>query len=216
MERTSDSARGRIILATVKGDVHDIGKNLVDIILSNNGYEVINLGIKVPPEALIQAVRERRPDAIGLSGLLVKSAQQMVITAGDLKDAAIDLPVLVGGAALSNRFTRMKIAPAYGGTVVYAGDAMSGLDILNRLMEPESRARLEAELLEADLGAARPRPQVDFAVAARRSRSTCLFRPCPTSTVTRLRLATSTRFGVMSTRRCFTVVTWGLRGGSTI
>ncbi|MCI0489255.1 MAG: methionine synthase [Blastocatellia bacterium] len=152
MEKSEDSSRGRVILATVKGDVHDIGKNLVDIILSNNGYRVINLGIKVPPEVLIQAAREHRPDAIGLSGLLVKSAQQMVVTAGDLKDSGIDLPLLVGGAALSDRFTRTKIAPAYGGTVVYSKDAMNGLDILNRLMDAESRGRLEAELLEKDLG----------------------------------------------------------------
>ncbi|HXI90946.1 MAG TPA: homocysteine S-methyltransferase family protein, partial [Blastocatellia bacterium] len=152
MEKTADSSRGRIILATVKGDVHDIGKNLVDIILSNNGYQVVNLGIKVPPEILIQAVREHRPDAIGLSGLLVKSAQQMVLTAEDLKDAGIDQPLLVGGAALSDRFTRGKIAPAYGGTVVYANDAMNGLDILNRLMDPKSLAKLEGDLLERDLG----------------------------------------------------------------
>jgi 5-methyltetrahydrofolate--homocysteine methyltransferase len=179
MERTADSTRGRVILATVKGDVHDIGKNLVDIILSNNGYEVINLGIKVPPEALIHAVRERRPDVIGLSGLLVKSAQQMVITAGDLKDAGIDLPVLVGGAALSNRFTRMKIAPAYGGTVVYANDAMSGLDILNRLMDPESRASLEAQLLEADLAATEPKPQTALVETDRRSSQISLDLPVP-------------------------------------
>ncbi|HKY03515.1 MAG TPA: homocysteine S-methyltransferase family protein, partial [Blastocatellia bacterium] len=146
MERSEQSARGRVILATVKGDVHDIGKNLVDIILSNNGYTVINLGIKVPPETIIKAVREHRPDAIGLSGLLVKSAQQMVVTAGDLKDAGVDLPLLVGGAALSNRFTRTKIAPAYGGAVVYANDAMSGLSILNQVMDPDARARLEAGL----------------------------------------------------------------------
>ena len=152
MEKSSDSSRGRIILATVKGDVHDIGKNLVDIILSNNGYQVVNLGIKVPPEVLIQAVREHNPDAIGLSGLLVKSAQQMVLTAEDLKDAGIEQPLLVGGAALSDRFTRGKIAPAYGGTVVYANDAMNGLDLLNRLMHSDSRAKLEAELLERDLG----------------------------------------------------------------
>src|SRR5215471_4101902 len=130
MEKSDSTTRGRIILATVKGDVHDIGKNLVDIILSNNGYTVINLGIKVPPEVLIQAHREHKPDAIGLSGLLVKSAQQMVVTAGDLRDAGITSPLLVGGAALSDRFTRLKIAPAYGGTVVYAGDAMNGLDIM--------------------------------------------------------------------------------------
>jgi 5-methyltetrahydrofolate--homocysteine methyltransferase len=152
MEKTADSSRGRIILATVKGDVHDIGKNLVDIILSNNGYQVVNLGIKVPPEVLIQAVREHKPDAIGLSGLLVKSAHQMVLTAEDLKDAGIDQPLLVGGAALSDRFTRGKIAPAYGGTVVYANDAMNGLDILNKLMDPQSRAKLEGDLLERDLG----------------------------------------------------------------
>ena len=152
MEKSADSSRGRIILATVKGDVHDIGKNLVDIILSNNGYQVVNLGIKVPPEVLIQAVREHQPDAIGLSGLLVKSAQQMVLTAEDLKDAGIDQPLLVGGAALSDRFTRGKIAPAYGGTVVYANDAMNGLDILNKLMDPQARAKLEGDLLDRDLG----------------------------------------------------------------
>lgn len=152
MEKKADSTRGRIILATVKGDVHDIGKNLVDIIMSNNGYEVVNLGIKVPPEVLIQAVREHKPDAIGLSGLLVKSAQQMVLTAEDLKNSGIGLPLLVGGAALSDRFTRGRIAPAYGNTVVYANDAMNGLDILNRLMDPHSRAKLESDLLERDLG----------------------------------------------------------------
>jgi len=151
MERSETSARGKVILATVKGDVHDIGKNLVDIILSNNGYTVVNLGIKVPPEQLIEAAHEHRPDAIGLSGLLVKSAQQMVTTATDLRDAGIDLPLLVGGAALSDRFTRTRIAPEYDGTVVYCNDAMNGLDTLNRLMEPQARAQLEAELRERDV-----------------------------------------------------------------
>ncbi|HYM15174.1 MAG TPA: homocysteine S-methyltransferase family protein, partial [Dehalococcoidia bacterium] len=130
MEKDASSTRGTVLLATVKGDVHDIGKNLVDIILSNNGYRVINLGIKVPPEALIEAAQQHRPDVIGLSGLLVKSAQQMVITAGDLKQAGVGLPLLVGGAALSDRFTRGRIAPAYEGTVVYCNDAMNGLDTL--------------------------------------------------------------------------------------
>jgi len=133
------AARGKIILATVKGDVHDIGKNLVDIIFSNNGYQVINLGIKVPPEEIIRAARENRPDAIGLSGLLVKSAHQMVTTAAELREAGISTPVLVGGAALSERFTRQKIAPAYSGAVCYARDAMSGLELMNRLMDPATR-----------------------------------------------------------------------------
>ena len=91
MEKSETSARGKIVLATVKGDVHDIGKNLVEIILGNNGFTVINLGIKVPPDDLIRAYHGHRPDAIGLSGLLVKSAQQMVTTAGDFKDAGINV-----------------------------------------------------------------------------------------------------------------------------
>jgi 5-methyltetrahydrofolate--homocysteine methyltransferase len=169
MEKSDTSSRGKVILATVKGDVHDIGKNLVDIILSNNGYNVVNLGIKVPPEILIQAVREHRPDAIGLSGLLVKSAQQMVITAADLKDSGIELPMLVGGAALSDKFTRGKIAPAYANTVVYAKDAMNGLDILNRLMDADLRAKLEADLLAQDLGSVAPTPQTIMPESATRS-----------------------------------------------
>ena len=128
MEKSETAARGKVILATVKGDVHDIGKNLVEIILANNGYEVINLGIKVPPDMLIRACQEHQPDAIGLSGLLVKSTQQMVITATDLKSAGIGVPLLVGGAALSEKFTRTKIAPAYGEAVCYAKDAMTGLE----------------------------------------------------------------------------------------
>jgi 5-methyltetrahydrofolate--homocysteine methyltransferase len=145
MEHASDSNKGKIILATVKGDVHDIGKNLVDIILTNNGYQVINLGIKVPPEQLIEAYHQHRPDAIGLSGLLVKSAQQMVVTAADLKAAGITIPMLVGGAALSDRFTRGKIAPSYGFIVVYCKDAMTGLAMMNRLMNPSERETVAKE-----------------------------------------------------------------------
>ena len=139
MEKADTAARGKIILATVKGDVHDIGKNLVEIILGNNGYNVINLGIKVPSERLIQAFREHQPDVIGLSGLLVKSAQQMVLTATDFKEAGISVPVLVGGAALSERFTVNKIAPAYGDAVCYAKDAMTGLRLMNQIMDPRER-----------------------------------------------------------------------------
>ncbi|MGH9760503.1 MAG: vitamin B12 dependent-methionine synthase activation domain-containing protein, partial [Blastocatellia bacterium] len=109
---------------------------------------------------LIQAAREHHPDAIGLSGLLVKSAQQMVVTASDLHDAGIRLPLLVGGAALSDRFTRTKIAPAYDNTVVYAKDAMTGLDIMNRLMTPDARAQLEADLAAKDFPELRPRVEV--------------------------------------------------------
>jgi 5-methyltetrahydrofolate--homocysteine methyltransferase len=142
MEKADAASRGKVILATVKGDVHDIGKNLVEIILANNGYQVINLGIKVPPEALIQAFHQHRPDVIGLSGLLVKSTQQMAITAGDLQAAGVRVPLLVGGAALSEKFTRTRIAPAYGEAVCYAKDAMTGLSLMNRIMDPAARTAL--------------------------------------------------------------------------
>jgi len=145
MEKADTAKRGKIVLATVKGDVHDIGKNLVEIILKNNGFDVVNLGIKVPPEKLIEAFQEHKPDAIGLSGLLVKSAQQMVITANDLKDAGIGVPLLVGGAALSAKYTQQKIAPSYGGTVCYAKDAMTGLRLMNELMDPATRERVLSE-----------------------------------------------------------------------
>jgi len=137
MEKKEGSTKGKVILATVKGDVHDIGKNLVDIILSNNGYEVIDLGIKVAPQQLIEAVREHQPDIIGLSGLLVKSAQQMVVTAQDLRQAGISTPILVGGAALTRKFTENKIAPEYDGIVLYAKDAMDGLVLANQLQQGE-------------------------------------------------------------------------------
>jgi 5-methyltetrahydrofolate--homocysteine methyltransferase len=152
MEKADTAKRGKIVLATVKGDVHDIGKNLVEIILKNNGYDVVNLGIKVPPEELIKAYQDHRPDAIGLSGLLVKSAQQMVITASDLKDAGIEIPLLVGGAALSARFTQTKIAPSYGRAVCYAKDAMTGLRLMNQLMDPATRERVLHEHAAAGNG----------------------------------------------------------------
>ncbi|SDZ30493.1 5-methyltetrahydrofolate--homocysteine methyltransferase [Evansella caseinilytica] len=142
MEKNDDSGKGKVVLATVKGDVHDIGKNLVEIILSNNGFKVIDLGIKVTPQALIEAVRKEKPDMIGLSGLLVKSAQQMVLTAQDLRQSNISIPILVGGAALSRKFTDNKISPEYSGPVIYAKDAMDGLQLANRLQNPAEREEL--------------------------------------------------------------------------
>lgn len=149
MEKSDVASRGKIILATVKGDVHDIGKNLVQIILGNNGYEVIDLGIKVPPAALIEAILEHQPDAVGLSGLLVKSAQQMVVTAQDLKTAGIQIPILVGGAALSAKFTATKIAENSDSVVIYAKDAMNGLDIANRLLNEDTQEEFVEEVQRA-------------------------------------------------------------------
>jgi 5-methyltetrahydrofolate--homocysteine methyltransferase len=146
MEKAESATRGSIVLATVKGDVHDIGKNLVEIIWKNNGYRVINLGIKVPPEDLIAAYERHKPDAFGLSGLLVKSAQQMVLTAQDLRAAGIDIPLFVGGAALTRKFTATRIAPEYPGATLYAKDAMDGLDLANRLFGATTREALLTEV----------------------------------------------------------------------
>ncbi|MBO0958870.1 methionine synthase [Neobacillus sp. MM2021_6] len=149
MEKGDVSAsKGKVILATVKGDVHDIGKNLVDIILSNNGYQVHDLGIKVTPTELVQAIQKEKPDFVGLSGLLVKSAQQMVLTAQDMKEAGISLPILVGGAALSRKFTDTKISKEYDGLVLYAKDAMTGLSLANQLGSPEEHQKLHDEKAE--------------------------------------------------------------------
>ena len=167
MEKSAASSRGKVVLATVKGDVHDIGKNLVEIILSNNGYEIINLGIKIPPQELIAAHEAHRPDIIGLSGLLVKSAQQMIATAEDLNGAGVEVPILVGGAALTRKFTETRIAPKYDGPVLYATDAMDGLSLANQLMQPDQReAVLEsrAQRVEAPASAVSP-PKITVARA---------------------------------------------------
>ena len=142
MDKSETITKGKVVLATVKGDVHDIGKNLVEIILSNNGYEVINLGIKIPPQDLIEAYKQHKPDMIGLSGLLVKSAQMMVETVRDFRQAGVDPPILVGGAALSNRFTRLRISPEYDGLVLYAQDAMTGLSLANSVQNADERQAL--------------------------------------------------------------------------
>ena len=160
MDKTKTTSRGTVLLATVKGDVHDIGKNLVHIIMKNNGYEIVDLGIKVAPETLIAAVKKVAPHIIGLSGLLVKSAQQMSITAEDLTAAGIRIPVLVGGAALSPKFTATKIATRYDGPVLYAKDAMTGLDLANQLQDGNQREALleKNRAIQAHLSTIMPAP----------------------------------------------------------
>jgi 5-methyltetrahydrofolate--homocysteine methyltransferase len=158
MEKADVVAKAVMLLATVKGDVHDIGKNLVDIILSNNGYKVVNLGIKVPPSELIKAAKQHKPDFIGLSGLLVKSAQEMVSTADELAAAGVTAPILVGGAALTERFTYGRIAPKYQGVVAYARDAMTGLDLANRLFDESKRPELDAMVAAKRVEAEKPVP----------------------------------------------------------
>ncbi len=133
MEKVAGSQKGTIVLATVKGDVHDIGKNLVDIILSNNGYRVVNLGIKQPGDSIIRAAQEHRADAIGLSGLLVKSTLEMKYVIQDLERQKLDFPVICGGAALTRKYVEDDLRREYANAVFYADDAFSGLHIMQDL-----------------------------------------------------------------------------------
>ena len=166
MEKDESATRATLVLATVKGDVHDIGKNLVEIVLKNNGYRIINLGIKVPPEDLIAAYHQHKPDAFGLSGLLVKSAHQMVTTAADLRAAGIDIPLFVGGAALTRRFTATRISVEYGGPTIYAKDAMDGLDLANRLFGAATRDAMLERLRSEQEGLRTGAEAADRAVPA--------------------------------------------------
>ena len=134
MERAQGQTRGTIVLATVKGDVHDIGKNLVDIILTNNGYRVCNLGIKVPLADMLAAYREHKADAIGMSGLLVKSTVVMRENLEEMARQGMQVPVLLGGAALTRNYVEEECVAAYGGgRVAYARDAFDGLTLMDKL-----------------------------------------------------------------------------------
>src|SRR4051812_6864876 len=133
MEKVEGSRKGTIVLATVKGDVHDIGKNLVDIILSNNGYEVVNLGIKQPADTIIQAAQKHNAHAIGLSGLLVKSTLEMKYVIQDLQRQSMEFPVICGGAALTRKYVEDDLRREDSSGGVYADDAFAGLHIMEDL-----------------------------------------------------------------------------------
>ncbi|NEC25419.1 methionine synthase [Streptomyces sp. SID8111] len=136
MEKTDEAGKGTIVLATVRGDVHDIGKNLVDIILSNNGYNVVNLGIKQPVSAILDAADEHRADVIGMSGLLVKSTVIMKENLEELnqRGLAADYPVILGGAALTRAYVEQDLYEIYQGEVRYARDAFEGLRLMDALI----------------------------------------------------------------------------------
>src|SRR5262245_56780830 len=136
MERTGEAGKGKIVLATVKGDVHDIGKNLVDIIVSNNGYDVVNLGIKQPISAIVQAADDHEADVIGMSGLLVKSTVVMRDNLAELnsRGMAERWPVLLGGAALTRSYVEQDLASLFDGEVRYARDAFEGLRLMDAMM----------------------------------------------------------------------------------
>ena len=154
MEATDDDGKGRMVIATVKGDVHDIGKNLVDIILSNNGYEVVNLGIKQPISSILDAAIDKKADVIGMSGLLVKSTVVMKENLLELNNRGVaeQFPVMLGGAALTRSYVENDLTEVYDGDVSYARDAFEGLRLMDTIMtrkrgggpDPDSPEEIEA------------------------------------------------------------------------
>jgi 5-methyltetrahydrofolate--homocysteine methyltransferase len=183
MEKTDEGGKGTIVLATVRGDVHDIGKNLVDIILTNNGYNVINVGIKQPINDIIAAAEQHNADVIGMSGLLVKSTLVMKENLEELASRGFGTkwPVILGGAALTRAFVEDDLASQFEGVVRYAKDAFEGLDLMEPLVkiargaDPESvglpplKKRIHAKTQltlteEADL----PAPMLQVTTASQR------------------------------------------------
>jgi 5-methyltetrahydrofolate--homocysteine methyltransferase len=134
MDKADSTSKGTFVIATVKGDVHDIGKNLVDIILTNNGYKVINLGIKCPVETMLHAAEEHAADALGMSGLLVKSTLIMKENLEVLNERSVTIPVVLGGAALTRRYVEQDLRAIYKGPVVYANDAFDGLRFMEQVV----------------------------------------------------------------------------------
>jgi 5-methyltetrahydrofolate--homocysteine methyltransferase len=185
MERVAGQEKGIIVLGTVKGDVHDIGKNLVDIILTNNGYKVVNLGIKVPLNDIVAAARQHKAHAIGMSGLLVKSTVVMRENLEEMSRIGLDVPVLLGGAALTRNYVEDDCVKAYAcGRVAYARDAFDGLHLMDKVMgnsfddylaATQAKRRGKSKNEKRTLGTADPRgfAPVDVAYAeARRRRMT--------------------------------------------
>jgi len=172
LERSEQDERVKILLATVQGDVHDIGKNLVDIILSNNGYQVHNLGIKVPAETIIAQAQAHQVDIIGLSGLLVKSALVMQESLAQYQQAGLDVPILLGGAALTPKFVATDCVPKYQGPVVYCADAFAGLRAVGeheagtltstQWHAPEKRVQSPKEGNSVDIARDNPVPVTPF------------------------------------------------------
>ena len=137
---------GKVLIATVKGDVHDIGKNIVSVVMACNNYEIIDLGVMVPAETIVECAKRERPDVIGLSGLITPSLAEMVHVAELLEKEHFDIPLLIGGAATGKVHTALKIAPIYSAPVVHVRDASQNVPVLAKLMNPLSRDAFVSEL----------------------------------------------------------------------
>ena len=148
-KREGDRPQGRVLLATVKGDVHDIGKNIVGVILQCNNYEVIDLGVMVPGERILDTARGREADIVGLSGLITPSLDEMARVARSMQERGLELPLLIGGATTSPRHTALRIAPEYDGPVVHVKDASRAVATVSRLLDPAARGAY-LEQVDAD------------------------------------------------------------------
>jgi 5-methyltetrahydrofolate--homocysteine methyltransferase len=142
----STTSAGKVLLATVKGDVHDIGKNIVSVVMACNGYEVIDMGVMVPADQIVKKAQEEHVDMIGLSGLITPSLDEMVQVALALERAGLDIPLLIGGATTSQLHTALKIAPVYHAPVVHLKDASQNPSVAARLMNPVLKHELEDDL----------------------------------------------------------------------
>lgn len=152
-EKVEGAAKaGKILLATVKGDVHDIGKNIVAVVMACNNYEIIDMGVMVPPEQIVKKAIDEKVDVIGLSGLITPSLEEMVRVAEQLRKAGLDIPILIGGATTSELHVALKIAPVYGGTVMWMKDAAQNCIATARLLSEEGKAELKSELDERYAG----------------------------------------------------------------
>jgi len=144
-EEAGESAKARILMATVKGDVHDIGKNIVGVVLGCNGYEVIDLGVMVPADKILRIAKEKKVDMVGLSGLITPSLDEMVNVAEEMTRREFDMPLLIGGATTSRQHTAVKVAPAYDGPVVHVLDASRAVGTVTSLLEPKARKALDVK-----------------------------------------------------------------------
>ena len=147
-KKEGTTTAGKVLMATVKGDVHDIGKNIVDVVMSCNNYEVIDLGVMVPAEQIVKKAMTEKVDMVGLSGLITPSLEEMVNVAMEMERAGLKIPIMVGGATTSEMHVALKIAPIYSGIVVWVKDAAQNPMLAQRIMNPADRNRFEAELKE--------------------------------------------------------------------
>jgi 5-methyltetrahydrofolate--homocysteine methyltransferase len=188
-EAGAGGPQGRLVVATVKGDVHDIGKNIVGVVLACNNYEVVDLGVMVPADRILQEAIDRKADIVGLSGLITPSLDEMVYVAQQMKHRGMTLPLLIGGATTSRQHTAVKIAPAYDAPTVHVPDASRVVDVVSSLLSVAQRSafdaanRQEQERLRTQYGSRRDRPMLSYD-EAKRNRLRLDFSQAPTPSFT--------------------------------